>query len=134
MITDFNSYERRYIRKKTEIVCTMGDEVLVSSFCWYARVARLTSRIGSHEYHRTMIGRACSISMSLVFLLLSCLINMGPVRFAPVFSRMARCHPTLVIPLVVTTDDDVSSVTLSASHFIIKNLPEEVKKGLHHPC
>ena len=88
-------------RKKTKIVCTMGpatesDEVLRELILAGMNVARFNFSHGSHEYHRTMIGRVRSISDELGIPIAIMLDTKGPeVRTG--FSRMARRSPLLLV-------------------------------------
>ena len=124
-------------RKKTKIVCTMGpatesDEVLRELILAGMNVARFNFSHGSHEYHRTMIGRVRSISDELGIPIAIMLDTKGPEVRTGLLEDGKKVTLTTGESVIVTTDDDVIG---NAQRFSLdyKNLPKEVKKGLYHP-
>ena len=120
-------------RKKTKIVCTMGpatesDEVLRELILAGMNVARFNFSHGSHEYHRTMIGRVRSISDELGIPIAIMLDTKGPEVRTGLLEDGKKVTLTTGDSVIVTTDDDVIG---NAKRFSLdyKNLPE----GLHHP-
>ena len=124
-------------RKKTKIVCTMGpatesDEVLRELILAGMNVARFNFSHGSHEYHRTMIGRVRSISDELGIPIAIMLDTKGPEVRTGLLEDGKKVTLTTGESVIVTTDDDVIG---NAQRFSLdyKNLPKEVKKGSYHP-
>ena len=120
-------------RKKTKIVCTMGpatesDEVLRELILAGMNVARFNFSHGSHEYHRTMIGRVRSISDELGIPIAIMLDTKGPEVRTGLLEDGKKVTLTTGDSVIVTTDDDVIG---NAQRFSLdyKNLPKEVKKG-----
>ena len=120
-------------RKKTKIVCTMGpatesDEVLRELILAGMNVARFNFSHGSHEYHRTMIGRVRSISDELGIPIAIMLDTKGPEVRTGLLEDGKKVTLTTGDSVIVTTDDDVIG---NAKRFSLdyKNLPKE----LHHP-
>lgn len=120
-------------RKKTKIVCTMGpatesDEVLRELILAGMNVARFNFSHGSHEYHRTMIGRVRSISDELGIPIAIMLDTKGPEVRTGLLEDGKKVTLTTGESVIVTTDDDVIG---NAQRFSLdyKNLPKEVKKG-----
>ena len=120
-------------RKKTTIVCTMGpatesDEVLRELILAGMNVARFNFSHGSHEYHRTMIGRVRSISDELGIPIAIMLDTKGPEVRTGLLEDGKKVTLTTGESVIVTTDDDVIG---NAQRFSLdyKNLPKEVKKG-----
>ena len=117
-------------RKKTKIVCTMGpatesDEVLRELILAGMNVARFNFSHGSHEYHRTMIGRVRSISDELGIPIAIMLDTKGPEVRTGLLEDGKKVTLTTGDSVIVTTDDDVIG---NAQRFSLdyKNLPKEV--------
>ena len=118
-------------RKKTKIVCTMGpatesDEVLRELILAGMNVARFNFSHGSHEYHRTMIGRVRSISDELGIPIAIMLDTKGPEVRTGLLEDGKKVTLTTGDSVIVTTDDDVIG---NAQRFSLdyKNLPKEVQ-------
>ena len=99
-------------RKKTKIVCTMGpatesDEVLRELILAGMNVARFNFSHGSHEYHRTMIGRVRSISDELGIPIAIMLDTKGPEVRTGLLEDGKKVTLTTGESVIVTTDDDV---------------------------
>ena len=120
-------------RKKTKIVCTMGpatesDEVLRELILAGMNVARFNFSHGSHEYHRTMIGRVRSISEELGIPIAIMLDTKGPEVRTGLLEDGKKVTLTTGESVIVTTDDNVIGNTQRFS-LDYKNLPKEVQKG-----
>ena len=121
-------------RKKTKIVCTMGpatesDEVLRELILAGMNVARFNFSHGSHEYHRTMIGRVRSISEELGIPIAIMLDTKGPEVRTGLLEDGKKVSLTTGESVIVTTDDNVIG---NAQRFSLdyKNLQKRSKRAL----
>ncbi len=123
---------RKFTKKKTKIVCTMGpatenDDVLRKLIKEGMNVARFNFSHGSHEYHRNNINRVRAISRELNIPVAIMLDTKGPeIRTGELVE-----HKKVMLQTGATTVMTTRVVQGTAECFSVSygNLPNEVKRG-----